>query len=103
MLTNLKRATDEMLARSNEPRSRGGLHGFAPVMPHRAGMRFRASVSTNQPDARWLAEFTDELDVMIAQRELDSAVAGVEKATVMLSQMTLTAAKLEETRKRLDE
>ncbi|KAF9995134.1 exocyst complex component exo84 [Entomortierella chlamydospora] len=102
MLTNLKRTTDEMLARSNGSRNKG-LHGFTPAMPHRAGMKFRASVSTSQPDARWLAEFTDELDVMIAQRELDTAVAGVEKATVMLSQMTLTPAKLEETRKRLDE
>ncbi|KAF9185216.1 exocyst complex component exo84, partial [Haplosporangium sp. Z 27] len=102
MLTNLRRTTDEILARSNESRNKG-FNGFTPAMPHRAGMRFRASVTTNQPDARWLAEFTDELDVMIAQRELDLAVAGIEKATVMLSQMTLTAAKLEETRKRLDE
>ncbi|KAF9109719.1 exocyst complex component exo84 [Mortierella sp. AM989] len=103
MLVNLKRTTDEMLARSNESRNRGGLHGFTPAMPHRAGMKFRAPATASQPDARWLAEFTDELDVMIAQRELDNAVAGIEKATVMLSQMTLTAAKLEETRKRLDE
>jgi hypothetical protein len=40
---------------------------------------FKTSASSNQPDARWLAEFTDELDVMIAQRELENAVAGVEK------------------------
>ncbi|KAI1320128.1 hypothetical protein EDD11_002100 [Mortierella claussenii] len=102
MLVNAKRTTDEMLAKSNESRKKG-LSGFTPAMPNRAGMRFRASITTSQPDARWLAEFTDELDVMIAQRELDNAVAGIEKATVMLSQMSLPAAKLEETRKRLDE
>ncbi|KAI8359738.1 Cullin repeat-like-containing domain protein, partial [Mortierella sp. GBAus27b] len=64
---------------------------------------FKNQLGSNQPDARWLAEFTDELDVMIAQRELESAVESVDKATAMLSQMTLPAAKMEETRKRLDE
>ncbi|KAF9365084.1 exocyst complex component exo84 [Mortierella sp. NVP85] len=99
MLVNAKRTTDEMLARSNESRSKGRI-GFTPLS-NRGG--FKTSASSNQPDARWLAEFTDELDVMIAQRELENAVAGVEKATAVLSQMTLPAAKMEETRKRLDE
>jgi len=48
-------------------------------MPHRAGMKFKTVTGTNQADTRWLAEFTDELDVMISQREFDAAVAGIEK------------------------
>jgi hypothetical protein len=48
-------------------------------MPNRAGMKFKSVTGTNQADTRWLAEFTDELDVMIAQREFDAAVAGIEK------------------------
>lgn len=48
-------------------------------MPNRAGMKFKSATGTNQADTRWLAEFTDELDVMIAQREFDAAVAGIEK------------------------
>lgn len=50
-------------------------------MPNRAGMR--TVTGSNQADNRWLAEFTDELDVLIAQREFDSAVAGIEKGTRM--------------------
>lgn len=42
-------------------------------------MKFKSVTGTNQADTRWLAEFTDELDVMIAQREFDAAVAGIEK------------------------
>lgn len=101
MLVNTKRTTDEMLARSNESRNKGR-GGFSPAMSRGAGA-FKNQLGSNQPDARWLAEFTDELDVMIAQRELESAVESVDKATAMLSQMTLPAAKMEETRKRLDE
>ncbi|KAG0033000.1 exocyst complex component exo84 [Podila clonocystis] len=100
MLVNAKRTTEEIVAKSNESRKKG-LFGFAPAMPNRAGMR--TVTGSNQADNRWLAEFTDELDVLIAQREFDAAVAGIEKATVMLSQMTIPAAKMEETRKRLDE
>lgn len=48
-------------------------------MPNRAGMR--TVTGSNQADNRWLAEFTDELDVLIAQREFDAAVAGIEKGT----------------------
>ncbi|KAF9314250.1 exocyst complex component exo84, partial [Linnemannia elongata] len=102
MLVNIKRTTDEIVARSNESRNKG-MFGFSPAMPNRAGMKFKSATGTNQADTRWLAEFTDELDVMIAQREFDAAVAGIEKATVILSQMTLPVAKLEDTRKRLDE
>ncbi|KAG0306060.1 exocyst complex component exo84 [Linnemannia gamsii] len=102
MLVNIKRTTDEIVARSNESRNKG-MFGFSPAMPNRAGMKFKSVTGTNQADTRWLAEFTDELDVMIAQREFDAAVAGIEKATVILSQMTLPVAKLEDTRKRLDE
>lgn len=49
-------------------------------MPNRAGMR--TVTGSNQADNRWLAEFTDELDVLIAQREFDAAVAGIEKGTL---------------------
>ncbi|KAF9581366.1 exocyst complex component exo84 [Lunasporangiospora selenospora] len=101
MLVNTKRATDDMLAKSNESRNKD-TYGL-PTMPNRAGMKFRASVGLSQSDFRWLAEFTDELDVLIAQREFDGAVAGVEKATVMLSQISLPGAKREDSRKRLDE
>ncbi|KAF9903135.1 exocyst complex component exo84, partial [Lobosporangium transversale] len=102
MLVNAKRSTDEMLARSNESRKRG-MFGFTAAMSNRGGMKFKTSITSNQPDARWLQEFTDDLDVLIAQRDLEGAVAGVENANVMLSQMNLPAAKLEETKKRLDE
>ncbi|KAG0195232.1 hypothetical protein BGX33_003922, partial [Mortierella sp. NVP41] len=74
MLVNIKRTTDEIVARSNER-----MFGFSPAMPNRAGMKFKSVTGTNQADTRWLAEFTDELDVMIAQREFDVAVAGIEK------------------------
>ncbi|KAF9192772.1 exocyst complex component exo84 [Haplosporangium sp. Z 767] len=104
MLVNAKRTTDEMLAKANESRKKErGMFGFTPAMPNRGGMKFRNPIGTNQADTRWLAEFTDELDVLIAQREFDAAVVAIEKATLMLSKMTLPAAKLEETRKRLDE
>ncbi|KAF9408638.1 exocyst complex component exo84 [Podila epigama] len=100
MLVNTRRTMEEIMAKSNENRGRG-LFGFSPAMPNRSG--FRTATGSNQADNRWLAEFTDELDVLIAQREFDSAVGGIEKATVMLSQMSLPVAKSEETRKRLDE
>ncbi|KAG0209944.1 exocyst complex component exo84 [Mortierella sp. GBA30] len=102
MLVNAKRTTDEMLAKASDSRNKG-MFGFAPAMPSRAGMRFRTSIGHNQAESRWLAEFTDDLDVLIAQREFDGAVASIEKATVMLSQLTLPAGKMEDTRKRLDE
>ncbi|KAF9924134.1 exocyst complex component exo84 [Mortierella alpina] len=103
MLVNTKRTTDEMLAKASDSRNKGMFGGFSPAMPNRAGMKFKTSIGSNQADSRWLAEFTDDLDVLIAQREFEGAVTSIEKATVMLSQMTLPAGKLEETRKRLDE
>ncbi|KAF9080339.1 exocyst complex component exo84, partial [Mortierella sp. AD031] len=87
MLVNIKRTTDEIVARSNE---------------RNKGMKFKSMTGTNQADTRWLAGFTDELGVMVARREFDAAVASIENATVILSQMTLPASKLEDTRKRLD-
>ena len=52
-------------------------------------MRFKSATGTNQADTRWLAEFTDELDVMIAQREFDAAVAGIEKGMRQFGGVTL--------------
>ena len=83
MLVNAKRSTEEMLARTNESRNKNGLFGFAPAMPNRAGMPFRTSIGSNQTDSRWLAEFTDELDVLIAQHEFDGAVTGIEKGRIL--------------------
>lgn len=63
--------------------------GFSPAMPNRAGMKFKTSIGSNQADGRWVAEFTDDLDVLIAQREFDGAVTSIEKGkTPLFSQVS---------------
>ncbi|KAG0223554.1 exocyst complex component exo84 [Actinomortierella wolfii] len=91
MLVNIKRATDELTAKTESGRNRKGGYGALRSTPVRPGMAFGNNTG-GPPDPRWVEEFTDELDVFIAQREFGAAVNGIEKA-----------AKMEETRKRLDE
>ena len=42
----------------------------------------------NTADRRWIANLPDELDVFIAQREFESAVAYMEKGKLFLKQIS---------------
>ncbi|KAI8583223.1 hypothetical protein K450DRAFT_224806 [Umbelopsis ramanniana AG] len=114
LLVTIKRVTDELLESSKQNDADAKLSVNEPLLQMQSQVEARSKKSRNDrdptkqmpqlasSDVKWLSELPDELEVFIAIREFEDAVAYIEKARAILSSFSSDPGKLDGVKEEID-
>ncbi|CAO3675871.1 unnamed protein product [Umbelopsis ramanniana] len=114
LLVTVKRVTDELMESSKQNDTDAKLSVNEPLLQMQSQVEARSKKSRNDrdptkqmpqlasSDVKWLSELPDELEVFIAIREFEDAVAYIEKARAILSSFSSDPGKLDGVKEEID-